>query len=86
MTWRPSRHGRCVLAALLLCLVTGTAGAASVQLLGSTGGGAGAPTEFTVKTQVLIIMTLLGLLPVMALMMTMLTRPNLLRRPAAARA
>jgi len=34
----------------------------------------GAKTELTVKTQVLIIMTLLGLLPVLVLMMTSFTR------------
>ncbi|HET9641929.1 MAG TPA: flagellar type III secretion system pore protein FliP, partial [Burkholderiaceae bacterium] len=37
-------------------------------------GGAGAPVDFTVKTQVLIVMTLLGLLPVLALMTTSFTR------------
>jgi len=39
--------------------------------LSSSGGAAG---EFTVKTQVLIIMTLLGLLPALVLMMTSFTR------------
>jgi flagellar biosynthesis protein FliP len=36
--------------------------------------GAGAKTELTVKMQILIIMTLLGLLPVMVMMMTSFTR------------
>ncbi|GAB3185596.1 flagellar type III secretion system pore protein FliP [Hydrogenophaga aquatica] len=44
----------------------------TVSILGSTSNGA--TTEFTVKTQVLIIMTLLGLLPAMMLMMTSFTR------------
>jgi len=39
-----------------------------------SGMGAGGGGDFTVKTQVLIIMTLLGLLPVLALMMTSFTR------------
>ena len=33
----------------------------------------GAKTDLTVKTQILIIMTLLGLLPVMVMMMTSFT-------------
>jgi flagellar biosynthesis protein FliP len=44
----------------------------TVSIFGSTSNGA--TTEFTVKTQVLIIMTLLGLLPSMMLMMTSFTR------------
>lgn len=38
------------------------------------GTGAGPAGEFTLKTQVLVIMTLLGLLPVLVLMMTCFTR------------
>ena len=50
----------------------GLAQAASIPLLeASTQGGT---TDFTVKTQVLVIMTLLGLLPAMVLMMTSFTR------------
>jgi flagellar biosynthetic protein FliP len=55
----------------LLCATSATAG--SLPLLGATPG-AGGTTELTVKTQVLVIMTLLGLLPVLALMMTSFTR------------
>ena len=60
-----------------LILLAGTAlpshaQGATIELLGQTTGGA--KTEFTVKTQVLVIMTLLGLLPVMAMMMTSFTR------------
>ena len=46
--------------------------AGTVELLSGAKGGA--VTEYTVKTQVLIIMTLLGLLPVLMLMMTSFTR------------
>lgn len=56
----------------LLAFVCTSTHAGTLQLLSSTSGGAA--TEFTVKTQVLIIMTLLGLVPVMALMMTSFTR------------
>jgi len=45
--------------------------AATVKITGGAGPGGG---EFTLKTQVLIIMTLLGLLPVLVLMMTSFTR------------
>jgi len=48
---------------------------ALAQTLKITGGvPGGAANEFTVKSQVLIIMTLLGLLPVLVLMMTSFTR------------
>jgi len=48
---------------------------ALAQTIKLTGGVPGGPAnEFTVKTQVLIIMTLLGLLPVLVLMMTSFTR------------
>lgn len=56
---------------LSLSLLCTPACAGTIQLLSADGG---VPTEFTVKTQVLIIMTLLGLLPVLALMMTSFTR------------
>lgn len=46
--------------------------AASVPLFSAASGGT--PTDFTIKTQVLILMTLLGLLPVLVLMMTSFTR------------
>jgi len=48
------------------------AGAAGIGILDATE--AGGTTEYTVKTELLIIMTLLGLLPVLALMMTSFTR------------
>ncbi|ARN21251.1 flagellar type III secretion system pore protein FliP [Piscinibacter gummiphilus] len=57
--------------ALLACS-KGAFAANTVELLSQTAGGA--KTEFTVKTQVLIIMSLLGLLPVMVMMMTSFTR------------
>ena len=60
------------LAALLLLGAAASACAGTVELLGQTVNGA--KTEFTIKTQILIVMTLLGLLPVMAMMMTSFTR------------
>jgi flagellar biosynthetic protein FliP len=55
-----------------LLSAAGLAQAASIPLLeANTQGGT---TDFTVKTQVLAIMTLLGLLPAMVLMMTSFTR------------
>lgn len=57
----------------LLCLTLASwAEAASVPLAAATT--QGGTTDFTVKTQVLIVMTLLGLLPSMVLMMTSFTR------------
>ncbi|MBS1190289.1 MAG: flagellar biosynthetic protein FliP [Rhodocyclaceae bacterium] len=56
---------------LSLALVSVPAWAEPLKVLSSSGG---ATTEFTVKTQVLIIMTLLGLLPALVLMMTSFTR------------
>lgn len=76
MTW-PTR-ARCRPLALaaaaltLLLLWPGSSWSNTISILGSTSNGA--TTEFTVKTQVLIIMTLLGLLPAMMLMMTSFTR------------
>jgi flagellar biosynthetic protein FliP len=59
-----------IAAALALALWPGAAHA--VDLLGNVV--PGAKTELTVKMQILIIMTLLGLLPVMVMMMTSFTR------------
>lgn len=56
--------------ALMACAPAWAAG--TVHVMGASSGGA--TTEFTVKTQVLIIMTLLGLLPALMLMMTSFTR------------
>lgn len=69
MTHRVIFGMACLLLGLLLC-ETGVA--APISIIGATSDGA--TTEFTVKTQVLIIMTLLGLLPVLMLMMTSFTR------------
>ncbi|MDB6001038.1 MAG: Flagellar biosynthetic protein FliP [Rhizobacter sp.] len=62
----------CLGAVLLLCLCMPAHAADSIPLFGSTT--KGGSTDFTVKTQVLIIMTLLGLLPALVLMMTSFTR------------
>ncbi|KUM03341.1 flagellar type III secretion system pore protein FliP [Chromobacterium subtsugae] len=59
-----------LLAGLLLASPCGWAD--SLKLLTATSGGAA--VDFTVKTQILILMTALGLLPVLALMMTSFTR------------
>ncbi|MBM3114726.1 flagellar type III secretion system pore protein FliP [Jeongeupia naejangsanensis] len=69
-----TRHGliRLALLGATAALLAHPAVAASVPLFSA--GSGGASTDFTVKTQVLIIMTLLGLLPVMVLMMTSFTR------------
>jgi len=69
------RRARPVAAALALLVLVAAclpAQAGSIALVGASSGGA--PAEFTVKTQVLVVMTLLGLLPVLALMMTSFTR------------
>ena len=58
-------------AALILSLLA-SAPAHAVDLLANVV--PGAKTELTVKTQILIIMTLLGLLPIMVMMMTSFTR------------
>ncbi|OHX11443.1 flagellar type III secretion system pore protein FliP [Chromobacterium sphagni] len=55
-----------------LALASPAAWADSLKLLTATSGGAA--VDFTVKTQILILMTALGLLPVLALMMTSFTR------------
>jgi flagellar biosynthetic protein FliP len=76
---RPSSRGltlpRCtaigvLLTASLMALWPHTAAAVDIIATAAQG----AKTEFTVKTEVLIIMTLLGLLPVLVLMMTSFTR------------
>lgn len=69
---RVSTHAPAVFFFLSLALLCAPAWAGKIELLGATQGGA--VTEFTVKTQVLIIMTLLGLLPMLVLMMTSFTR------------
>ena len=61
-----------LLAALLLALACWPRWAGAVDLLGDIV--PGAKTELTVKSQILIIMTLLGLLPVLVMMMTSFTR------------
>ena len=63
---------RLMAAAALLLALCSAAGAAPIEIIGTSD--TGNTTEFTVKTQVLIIMTLLGLLPILALMMTCFTR------------
>lgn len=67
-------RGAAVLVMLVLTLFAAlpaqAAGTLSVLGSHSTSGG----TEFTVKTQILVIMTLLGLLPVLMLMMTSFVR------------
>lgn len=64
--------GAALLAALGALLWSGSVQAADVQIIGSTAAQGG--TALSVKTEVLIIMTLLGLLPVLVLMMTSFTR------------
>ncbi len=75
MRWRP-RPGITAVTAMLMALViacwSSPVAVASVDILGATT--TGTTTEFTVKTQILILMTLLGLLPVLVLMMTSFTR------------
>lgn len=67
---------RCILfCGLFLALIlSGTSAWAAGALHVAASGGAPGTTEFTVKTQVLIVMTLLGLLPALVLMMTSFTR------------
>jgi flagellar biosynthetic protein FliP len=67
---RPSLLAAVFGAALLL--LSEPSWASNVELLGSTINGA--KTEFTIKTQILIIMSLLGLLPVLIMVMTSFTR------------
>jgi flagellar biosynthesis protein FliP len=72
MSLRSRRGVQALSACALLLLATSAAQAASIPLLETTT--QGGTTDFTVKTQVLVIMTLLGLLPAMVLMMTSFTR------------
>jgi flagellar biosynthesis protein FliP len=71
-----SRPGAPAVAGALVALTaawwSSPAAAAALDIMGATTNGA--TTEFTVKTQILILMTLLGLLPVLVLMMTSFTR------------
>lgn len=59
---------------VLVCMFWSSGASADdgLSIIGATSNGG--TTEFTVKMQVLIIMTLLGLLPVLVLMMTSFTR------------
>lgn len=69
-----SRRGRLLAAlapALLLAALPAWADD-TVKLLSASG--TGGNTDFTVKTQILVLMTLLGLLPVLVMMMTSFTR------------
>ena len=77
MWWRPLQFrlrldGRVLAGLLLLGLLCAPGWAQAVDLLGNVV--PGAKTDLTVKTQILIVMTLLGLLPTMAMMMTSFTR------------
>jgi flagellar biosynthetic protein FliP len=77
MTWAlPNRRlplaAAALAGAMLLACSPGAFAGNTVELLSQTAGGT--KTEFTVKTQVFIIMSLLGLLPVMVMMMTSFTR------------
>ncbi len=72
---RPGRRaavGAALSLSVLLALLLYGGAAGAVDLL--AGIVPGAKTELTVKTQILLIMTLLGLLPVMVMMMTSFTR------------
>jgi flagellar biosynthetic protein FliP len=70
VTLRRLRNLLCLTVPLLIA--SPAVWAAAIPLAGAVT--SGATTEFTVKTQVLIIMTLLGLLPALMLMMTSFTR------------
>lgn len=70
--WRHHRLALLLLGASLLLLASQSSWAGTIELLGSSVNGE--KTEFTVKTQILVIMSLLGLLPVMIMMMTSFTR------------
>jgi hypothetical protein len=73
MTWMNPQWRRRLLALAPVAAVLGLAAPAhAVDLLANVV--PGAKTELTVKMQILIIMTLLGLLPVMVMMMTSFTR------------
>ncbi|TXI23866.1 MAG: flagellar type III secretion system pore protein FliP [Roseateles sp.] len=70
---RPLTAARAAGLAAVVALACHPAVAATIKITGGAGTPA-APGDFTLKTQVLIIMTLLGLLPVLVLMMTSFTR------------
>ncbi|HTN67462.1 MAG TPA: flagellar type III secretion system pore protein FliP [Burkholderiaceae bacterium] len=72
MTWWRRHRLALVFFGASLLLASQMSWAGTIELLGSSVNGA--KTEFTVKTQILIIMSLLGLLPVMMMMMTSFTR------------
>lgn len=85
MTPRALRPGALLLGAVTLAALTGLASTdALAQAAQAPAGGqglqifssntSGGTTDYTVRTQILIIMTLLGLLPAMMLMMTSFTR------------
>lgn len=59
---------------VLMLVLSGPAFAKGTVELLEAGAKAGVPAEFTVKTQILVIMTLLGLLPMIMLMMTSFVR------------
>lgn len=65
-------RGMGTLLVLLAMGLSASAHAGTIELFSATSGDT--TTDFTVKTQVLIILTVLGLLPVLALMMTSFTR------------
>ncbi len=69
---RPGAAPLAALAAALLIVALWPRSASAIDIISTAS--TGAKTEFTVKTEVLIIMTLLGMLPVMVLMMTSFTR------------
>lgn len=71
-TPRWGRAARWALAAGLLVAGASALAANGVPVLSTTT--RGATTDFTVKTQIVILMTLLGLLPALVLMMTSFTR------------
>ncbi|WP_382157223.1 flagellar type III secretion system pore protein FliP [Hydrogenophaga sp. ANAO-22] len=80
MTPRALRPGTLLLGAVTLAALTGLAPTDALAQAGSQGlqifssNTSGGTTDYTVRTQILIIMTLLGLLPAMMLMMTSFTR------------
>jgi flagellar biosynthetic protein FliP len=65
-----ARRAAPLLACAALCLAAGSAGAADLL----PGVIPGAASGLTVKSQILVLMTILGLLPVMIMMMTSFTR------------
>jgi flagellar biosynthesis protein FliP len=74
MTLRRTAAGWTAMALLALALGWSEASWAANTIPLLTAGAKGAQTEFTIKTQILVIMTVLGLLPVIVLMMTSFVR------------